>query len=414
MNAKQGTFALSTAAAGNTQAVTGLGFTPTVVLFWLTRTTTNGDAGANQDCGFGFGVAISASSRRCMFIAYDDGEGGGGASHGKTMRNDSCIAVMSDDVTLDGLMDLQSMDSGGFTLVIDDAFSSAWIVHYLAMDPANASLITFNEKITSTGQVGYTGAGFQPEAILLFGCNATLAAGLNAVTAASRFIMGVGTDSTHQGVVSAGHNAPVSNFITPAYGYDGEIYARVTASDPSPGVIGTRAALVSLNSDGFTLDWTEVTTNESYIFALCLAGPSFFVDDFTSATDTNQFSRTGYGFKPAACLYLGHGQVKSTQDTAQVPYQYSVGGASGVSARAAVGISVQEGVTPLNIAYWQQIDELWGVYDYTPAAIGLMDLVSFDADGQTLVMDDADASAKFVLALAFGPAGAPNNVENII
>lgn len=391
---KQGTFQLSTAAATNTQVISGVGFLPKAVLFWWEGTTSTGDASANGDTNLGFGVAISTSSRRCLGNYMDDAAG---SAEGRIMRDDSCIVILSNTTTVEGLMDVSSMDADGFTLIIDDAFASAWTVHYLALGGGltSASLLSMLEP-AATGNQTYTGAGFAPDFMMIL---STGNVSLNTVQAAAgQMVVGAAMSSANRGVVSLQINYTGGVGQSLGYGYDGECLARTGAPSPL-----ARADFVSFGTDGLTLNWLERVDSTRNYFILCLKGGAYSLDtNLVTSTSTTAFARTGYGFKPTGALYVSHVTTKSTQDTMQSPGIFSIGGASGPSNRSSIGIFQTNGGTPSDISHWSELDELYSNYNVTPSVQGLMDLQSFDADGQTLIMDDADPSAMWVMSIAFG------------
>lgn len=395
MRAKQGTFQLSTAAAGNVQRIGGIGFRGKVGIFWWEETTALGDAAANGDLNLGFGVAISAAERRCMDAFINDAATSG---PGRVMRNDCCIAMYSDATTIDGLADFSSWTDDGFILTIDNAFASAWTVHYLILggdDLTGASLVDFLEP-AATGNQSTSGAGFEPEAILLFGNGYTGA--LNTIqSGAMNLCFGAAVSPTERGLVAMQVNYAAGASVARRYAYDAECWAREGATPLA------RADFVSFDVDGFTLNWLERTETTRNIFALCLRGGAYHVDTFLTATDSLPFARTGYGFRPAGALYFSHLTAKNAQDTQVATGAVSIGAASSPVARSSVGMFQTDGGSPTNDSHWSAVSDPYSNYNVTPSVQGLMGLFSFDGDGQTLIMDDPDPGANFILCLAFGP-----------
>ena len=108
----------SSVTAGNDQSVTGVGFQPSIVMFWWSGSTASSDSVAGGTYNLGFGAAISSSSRFCMLAISEDGQA---ASDAKRSGNTGeCIRCYTDTSTLDGIADFKSMDADGFTLTIDD------------------------------------------------------------------------------------------------------------------------------------------------------------------------------------------------------------------------------------------------------------------------------------------------------
>jgi hypothetical protein len=214
-------------------------------------------------------------------------------------------------------MDLQSMDSGGFTLVIDDAFPESIIVSYFAVggsDVANVVSGQFQEP-ASTGDQDITDVGFEPSGVIFFGVNNTSAP--NATGVDSHSFIGAASGPSNQGVLAGGSD-------------DG-----------------------SANS----------------------------------------------------AVFLAPMAAEDVLGTIVTPQQYSIGGANSPSSRGAQFISDRHNQASSINYTGIEYDEVYiNVIASSGAITGLMDLVSFDTNGMTLVMDDADPGIRFFWYMAFGPA----------
>src|SRR3990167_158677 len=118
LSTKTGFFNTTTAAAGNTVAETGVGFTPKVLLLWWNGRTDTVDAAGAGNHQRGFGVCTGATSRWAMTSLSQDNVTD--AVSNKAQTNANCIILTTTSDAVDGLMDLQSFDADGFTMVIDD------------------------------------------------------------------------------------------------------------------------------------------------------------------------------------------------------------------------------------------------------------------------------------------------------
>jgi len=166
--AKVGSFNLDTTrTVGQTQSVTGVGFQPKIVLFWWSGSTATGDNVGGGTYNIGFGAAISSSSRLNVvgFSVDDAATSNTGVSQYKT----DCIRCNTAPAVVDGIADFYSMDADGFTLVMDDQFSNAYRISYLALggDDLTDVYMGSGSTPTSTGNYDVTGVGFQPDALLI-------------------------------------------------------------------------------------------------------------------------------------------------------------------------------------------------------------------------------------------------------
>ena len=104
---------------------------------------------------------------------------------------------------------------------------------------------------------------------------------------------------------------------------------------------------------------------------------------------------TGVGFKPAALMVLSGNYALSTQDVSDdVHARVSVGFVGGTTNRRTAGLTMDDGSNPaVSSGYWQTDCIYVNNDDVGTGIVGKMDLVSFDSDGFTAVMDDPDPAA---------------------
>ncbi|MFA5378994.1 MAG: hypothetical protein WC455_24785, partial [Dehalococcoidia bacterium] len=318
-SAHTGSFNVDTSkTAGQTQSVTGVGFQPSIVFFWWAGGHSTGDEAAGGGYSAGFGAAISSSSRWCVGGVSDDAAASSNTSSFQT--NTACMRGYSAGTpTLDGSLDLSSLDADGFTLVVDDQFTIDYRVSYLALggtDLTNVYLGIYQSP-ASTGNHNITGVGFQPDALIVVGTNATAAAG--AAGAPETWFLGLATGSGNQGVVHASASDAAATSDTFGYGYNGECVATRIVS----GSFTVREAFVSFGADGFTLNSLEAGAQHYFCF-VCLKGGKYSVGELTTRTDGNDISEN-VGFQPAAVLFASANRALSTQDTPTANARLSIG-----------------------------------------------------------------------------------------
>ena len=129
---------LSQTTTDNT-AETGVGFQPKALIF-ASHNKTESTADTPQDHDERtVGFATSATSRNCVGIMDKDNEGTMDVAH--AIHTDQCYSNQSTAATIavEGLMDLVSMDSDGFTFVMDDADPAQAFAWYLAVGNSAAA-----------------------------------------------------------------------------------------------------------------------------------------------------------------------------------------------------------------------------------------------------------------------------------
>lgn len=395
MSAFAGSFNITTAAATNTVAVTGVGFTPTALILWWSGRTESTDAAGGGSATWGIGFCAGTTSRCCVTSFNTDAVTTSAIA--TNVEGDQCIMLNTSGEGNDGKADLSAFDADGFTMVIDTQFGVDLRISFLALggDISSAAANVFGAT-TSTGEQAVTGVGFQPECVLFIGGgrNGTV----DQSTADLRLSFGAAVGASNEWAMNCFEDNAASTSNAQHYAFGDECFA-----DPnSTGGPSLRGEFVSFGADGFTVNLLEVGGAERWTGYLALAGGSYDVGDILTAADTNNFSTTGIGFTPVGVLYSSVCHAENTQDTSANDVKFSIGAASGAAERTAQAMSSDNGETTMEVFTAIEHDEVYIRPDLADGVEGLMDLVTLDADGFTNVMDDADPDAAFVGYIAFG------------
>lgn len=399
LSAAAGSLNTSTAAAGNTVAVAGLGFQPKIVFFWWSGRVDTTDAAGRGDHKRGFGAAISTTDRRrANSLAQDTPTA---MLTNRSQDDTECIGISTTADATDGLMDLQSMDAGGFTLVIDDAFTLDYRIHYLALGGADLTNVVGGTlvKATTTGDQDVTSLAFQPDLVVFF--SAMIAGMAGGVNQDSSWMMGAACSSSQQAVYAGGSNDGSANAQTISYCNDAECLALLPAAVTS---VTDRATFVSMLSNGFRINWAENAGGSEQICFVALKGAGFKVGSVTTQTDTSTTMTTGsLGFTPRGGLLFSHCKAESTTDTVQDDDEWSCGGFSSTSARAACAMADDDAAGTAVVSTAVEHDEVYvNLAAATGAVEGLMDVSAMGSDDVTFIMDDADPSGAHVNYIIFG------------
>jgi len=361
------------------------------MFFWGGSTGT-GDTVAGGTFNLGFGAAASSSSRFCLMTISEDAQA---VMDSRTAHSTTeVVRCYTDTGTLDGILDFASMDADGFTLTVDDQFTQAYRISYLALGGADLTNVYIGsvQLPTGTGQWDVTSVGFQPDVLITAHQRYPSAADLGI----QRFSLGMATGSSAQGVISIEVQNVVGDSQTACYGYNGEVIAFCNVA-----TVDMRNTFVSFLSNGFRLNNLE-GDYPVYVSYICLKGGSYAVSDLTTRTDGNDIAET-VGFQPSALLFASANRALSTQDTQTVHSRASIGAATSASNRACAAISDENGLADSETAYANYDSAVYAnVVD--DAVAGLMDIKSIEETGFTCVMDDADPSACWVTYLAIGNA----------
>jgi predicted membrane protein len=393
MSTKVGAFNTGTGAAGTTVSVTGVGFQPKAVIFWWSNIVTATDAYAIGSMKRGFGAASSATAR---WAVGSQSEIDQLSSDTDSMyRNDAVIGTILTDGTVDGLMDLQSFNADGFTLVVDDAFIGNWRVHYLALGGAGLTNVTTGvlTEPNATGTQSITGLGFQPQ-FVLFG--ATHSTTTNAIVADSNVSAGMATGPLNEVACAWQSENDQATMDTQSYCFGDEVIALIGGTEVTDG----RANFTQFTADGFDLNWVERASTRLVPY-LALRGGSYFVsDDLTATTTGATLPVSGMGFAPAAGFLFGHGKAENAVDAVTDQDRFLMGAFTGTGERGAHGTLDEHNLGDSDTERAVEHDQ--ALFNLQPAITGRVDVQSMDSDGWTLVMDSADTTASFFGLIGFG------------
>jgi hypothetical protein len=386
--AKAGSFATNTT-TGN-QSITGVGFQPKVVLFFLNRRVSDGTA---ADAMIGFGVGISSSARRAAGFLSPDALTT--SANTAWNRNNSCFYISGNVIAADFV----SQDSDGFTFnITSNTPGEATIINYLALGGdglTNVAVGTIAAR-TTTGNEAYTGVGFQPTALMLFaGKWSTDSLDTNTNGA---FTLGFGTSNTERGVVGERSR----NGSNPQVARHRQSTSKIAVSLSDSGVF-TEVDLNSLDSDGFTLNHTTASGTADIMYYLALRGPQFKVGSFNQPTSTGTQQITGMGFDPKALMLLSANDVSANNDATNNNGQISLGWGTSSSARGSMFAGDLTGVSPTQADKDLDRTKIIKLFSPgTPTLNAAADLDGFISGGAELNWTTVDATARQVLYLAIG------------
>ncbi|MDA1330692.1 MAG: hypothetical protein O3B43_06480 [Chloroflexi bacterium] len=375
--------------------VTGIGFTPKVVIFFW-----SGKEGFGTNTGTLAGVG--------MGFMNDAGEQGSAAwsVHGTSgiytysrSTLSHCVLLVNWQIgTVIGALGYVSMDADGFTVEIDNAMPSEFnlgSVGYMAIggDSIISSKIGSFTTAGSTGNQSVTGLGIQPD--MLFFVNTANPIDSGAANASIAYGL---TDGMNEYVFAKGARSHATASNSRGYDFKGEVQASL-----DPQSLDSRSSFVSFDSGGFTIYRNETSDTEDVVYLAIKGGEWHLYDDLTQTNVATDIQKSGFGFAPSGGIVMSGNQAFSSQDTVNGAHQFSIGAFNALDSRvvAASNISVS-GPSSDSIGLFSDI----AVYENVTVAsgsVGRADIQSIDAGGFTFIMDDADPSQAPMVVLAIGP-----------
>lgn len=378
------------------QGYTGVGFTPKVVFFFGVGLTA---AGNGVHARIGLGIGVSSSSRAA--ICADDVDAAATTDTDRRHDNTKCL-TFNEAGTLVGAADLVTLDGDGFTLNWTTTDGTQRLINYLAL--GGSELSVFLKQIqapgSAAGNIGYTGVGFQPDALIAISTwnqNAPAVTNNDAGMAA-----GIGIGSANDEAFSTSYAADNASAVENLN--SGYLAGSFLLGHSGAGGANTRghAELVSLDADGFTLNWLD-SDQTDYIWVLCLAGGAYAIGEITEPASPGTQGITT-GIAPAAVLFLSGQKINNTTDnTTTDNYGFCIGAASSSSARATTWVGSDDAADPTatdRASLSDKVITLWT--PGTPTKVGEADLTAMSSTGFTLDWGTANGTQYLTSYLAIG------------
>jgi hypothetical protein len=167
---------------------------------------------------------------------------------------------------------------------------------------------------TGTGNQAITGVGFQPKAIIVYVTNAVTN---DTVTAHSSLCVGVGRSSSDRGCVTARSDDAAATMDT-ARGNSTSKLLRLFSDATGP-ALDCEVDLVSLDTDGFTINVTDAPAAAYVVHYIALGGAAITdLDVFTFNVTNTATQDVSLAFRPDMLLLLTDGGVAGDAAHAQM------------------------------------------------------------------------------------------------
>ena len=407
------TFDWLTTDALNATIDVNFGFTPkAIMLVSCTSQTATGVSTtvARGAARIGFAGGTLSANRTCL--AYETFDGAAAADV-RSWQSNAAICHLSGST---GRLDIDAeanWPANSIRFIVEQAMSLGINAHITVLALGGTDIVasttgTITEP-AGTGDQTITTTGVNPTLVILATAGPT---DVDAVHGDGCFMLGAG-DGTRSWVQAMGSDDAAATMDTVGYMKSGQIVALMPVATAV--TIDAEATLVSLGTAQFVLNWSTRTAAARHIkyLAIELATSLVRVDSLTTATDLNNFSVTGYGMTPAGLILVSAGRAESTATTPTANSMLSVGMIESTTVREAQAMRDDDAVANADVTV--ALDTAEGYINLTPSGTvdATMDLVSFDSDGMTLVMDNAEASASFVGVIAFGAAAAGGGAASL-
>jgi hypothetical protein len=383
--------------------VTGLGFTPQFVFFWM--------SGINS-------ASANLTTRQSRVGCFGWGSSGSGASTGycvNSLRDSQAInnsSQQNSNAQTGGSVEFQdgahassqwvagSFVSGGFTLSKTGPSSTPWLsvtVHYLAIAGVTAiNTGRFTSTADTIGSQSITGVGFKPDFVMCFGGGISFGMADASLNQISISAYSQDDDDAGTGEVSANSYIQPGTFLN---------IFQESFTDPNP--IDAIADLASMDSDGFTIVWTQasLTAADPFIDYIAFEGSNAQVGTLATRTDTSPISVSTPNCFPKAAMFFSTCNPESTVGTPDEDSTLSIGAYDGTNQGAQASRNQAE------VSTTNQVNSIVLDGCYTnPKSDGTQQgefAASSLTGGITGAMSVPDPQANMVGFVAFGDAPPP-------
>lgn len=340
----------STAGAGAV-AYTGIGFKPTVVIFfWTEQTTTGAWTGNNAGVSSGIGFAAATGTTITNYAAVTGMEDNTGRSSNRRRRstgNAVIFQTVTAAPTLLAQANLQSMDADGFTLNwTTNGNANAYRINYIALGGDTQGIVGNFNMNNATGNQSITGAGFQPGFVLFI--HAADGA-LDADVTDAELGIGFAQSATARGTLVYAGESNVNVNIRPRWQQLTDKAILFLDHAATPPTAAGQADFVSMDSNGFTIDVTTASGGATWnVGYLALRGVRVNTGAFDEPGATgSQTPVSNLPFKPKGVM-LASSSLASGAALAAGRTAIGAGGGSPID-EASIGFYEESGVSTSDV-----------------------------------------------------------------
>ena len=395
---------LSTDGASTTYTISGLAFQPKAIKFFWNGLQSSVDATSttlSQHRGIGFAVSTSS---RCCIASYSEDASTDGA-HCVSLAADDCVvgSISSSGsprtASRDGELDLNSIETDGFVLIVDDPTPVSLTVFWEAWGGTDITVAVIGQasEPAATGTVDYTVTGFDNNALgdqVVMVIGSTSSAAVNTASITDSGIehgFATSTDlSQNVNFTVASDEASVTT-DTNRWAGDKHFFAQMSRGG---GSINGVAVMSAFATDKFTLNWTSVGTANRRNFWLAIKGGRWragsIVHNARIASATSTVA--GLPFTPVGVDLFGVGYWNLNGYGELAPDVYTIGCASSTSSRRSLAGYDQSAVTTSNTALALNYSSCACIINASGTVTVAIDINQMTNDGFELITDTATST----------------------
>jgi hypothetical protein len=251
---------LTSDALNATKVVTGLGFSPKAIRFyWMGHQSATDSFTQTVSERRGIGFCSSPTIRRSVGTFSADNVAD--SDCGSVAANDCVCITVTGAGAIDGKLDISSIDTDGFTLIVDDVTPANLTIFYEAWGLDDIQQVTIGDiaEPAATGTQNYTANGFNSrgdnQCVMFAGVQSTAALNTGQVNDSGLCVGASTGTATAQNIVVVGNSDDGSATMdTDGYARASECLAMIVVAGGNP---NARAVLSAFGTDQFTINWTD-------------------------------------------------------------------------------------------------------------------------------------------------------------
>jgi hypothetical protein len=388
-----GSFVKATATGPQTVTHT-LGQTPKALILW-TAGKTNETLSAGYLHGFG-----ASDGTETYSIGTSSKDNVSTSATSRRMAQKAITLIQGGEVLV-AEADLTSQTASNFALNWTTNDTQPVVVHYLAIGgPQVTAKVVMWTSPTATGNKAVTGIGFRPETVLHFYAGAAFTTAPPSSTFNGIFGMGAMDKNGGQWAVQATDwDADNPSLTSRGQQTDAAIYMY---ADGASAAVTKEASFVSMDSDGFTVDFNAANSNAGLICSLALAGVKASAGTFNKATGAAPASQSigTAGFKPGAVFFSSYQLPTQTASISETGCSYGMGASDGTHEGSSAFAS-SNNVSPTSVDAIDKTSKAF-IKMNSPPVDAEADLTSLDASGFTLNWTTNDSTPSQIGYWALG------------
>jgi hypothetical protein len=404
---------LTSDALNATKVVTGLGFRPKAIRFyWMGHQSATDSFTQTVSERRGIGFCVDASTRRAVGTFSADNVAD--SDCGSVAANDCVCITVTGAGAIDGKLDISSIDTDGFTLIVDDVTPANLTIFYEAWGLDDIQQVTIGDiaEPAATGTQNYTANGFNSrgdnQCVMFAGVQSTAALNTGQVNDSGLCVGAATGTATAQNIVVVGNSDDGSATMdTDGYARASECLAMIVVAGGNP---NARAVLSAFGTDQFTLNWTNLgTTNRRYIY-MAIKGGGWQAGSYTIRQDSGRTAAiTGLPFILKGISFMGAMKTQAAAGTATVQDRIGLGSAAGLTTRQAMGVLDEDATASSEIDLAISYDSISSYPSTTGTEQARQDMDIFGYNNFT-VTNEIDAGGpenEWMGYLAFGSTKLP-------